>query len=302
MLNKQDRPEDTPSDWPKDWLIPDWPAPAGVQAVVTSRAGGLSTGLFESMNLGDHVGDNPAAVAANRERLASHLQARPVFMQQVHGVEVARLDPVSLPLPPGEGRGEGTRTATHFDVPPLRADGALTLERGLACTVMVADCLPILLTHTRVPVVAALHAGWRGLAGQGGVGIVDAGIAQLQAATGLAHADLASGLMAWLGPCIGPTCFEVGAEVRQAFVASHPEAQACFTPSAPGKFLADLSGLARLRLQAQGVRQIYGNDGSTSWCTVTQDSRFFSHRRVAGRLGAQAGDTGGRFAACIWLA
>jgi YfiH family protein len=249
---------------------------------MTTCSGGISTGLFSSMNLGEHVGDEPAAVAANRAKLADLLAAQPVFMRQVHGAEVAHVDAGSA---------------------DLQADGALTQQRGQACTVMVADCLPVLLTHERVPVVAALHAGWRGLAGQGGhtfLGVVESGWAELQVATGLQGKDLSAGLMAWLGPCIGPEVFEVGAEVRQAFVAGQPEAHVCFKPAPNGKYLADLPQLARLRLQRLGIHRIFGNDGSRAWCTVSQ-SAFFSHRRVSGRPGALAGDTGGRMAACIWL-
>lgn len=269
--------------WPRDWLVPQWPAPEGVRAVMTTCAGGVSQGLFGRMNLGEHVGDDQAAVAANRAKLAELTAARPVFMRQVHGTAVAQVDAYSS---------------------KLQADGALTQQAGVACTVMVADCLPVLLTHQRVPVVAALHAGWRGLAGQGAQGfngIVESGWAELQVATGLRDQSLSAGLMAWLGPCIGPEVFEVGAEVRQAFVANQPEAQACFKPAAVGKFLADLPQLARLRLQRLGVQHIYGNDGSRAWCTVS-NSAFFSHRRVSGRPGALTGDTGGRMAACIWLA
>jgi YfiH family protein len=269
--------------WPRDWLVPQWPAPAGVRAVMTTCAGGVSKGLFGRMNLGDHVGDEQAAVAANRAKLAELIAARPVFMRQVHGTAVARVDAHSA---------------------DLQADGALTQQAGVACTVMVADCLPVLLTHQRVPVVAALHAGWRGLAGQGDPGfngVVESGWAELQAATGLSDKALSAGLMAWLGPCIGPEVFEVGAEVREAFVAGQPEARACFKPLAKDKFLADLPQLARLRLQRLGIQHIGGNDGSRAWCTVSE-SAFFSHRRVSGRPGALAGDTGGRMAACIWLA
>lgn len=250
---------------------------------MTTAAGGVSRGVWAGMNLGDHVGDIPRDVAANRDHLAQVLGARPVFMRQVHGVQVAELAPDS---PDG-----------------LQADGALSRRSGLACVVMVADCLPILLTHARVPVVAALHAGWRGLAGGGeGGGIVEAGWHRLQAATGLAADELAPGLMAWLGPCIGPQAFEVGPEVRQAFVQVQPEAGACFTgiASRPGKFLADLPALARLRLARLGITRVFGNDGSADWCTVGR-SRFFSHRRVSGRPGARPGETGGRMAACIWL-
>lgn len=267
-----------------DWIVPQWPAPAGVRAVLTTCAGGVSQGIFASMNLGDHVGDEPQAVATNRAHLARAIGARPVFMRQVHGRRVAQLD---------EQSQDG-----------LEADGAVSTRRGPACTVMVADCLPILLAHEHVPAVAALHAGWRGLAGQGEQGgqegIVESGFARLLQSTQLPAMDLARGLVAWLGPCIGPQAFEVGAEVRQAFSDGQPEAQACFVLQGSGKYLADLPALARLRLRRLGIRRVFGNDGSAAWCTVAQ-SRFFSHRRINGRIGGRLGDTGGRMAACIWL-
>lgn len=248
-----------------DWLVPKWPAPATVRAVCTTRAGGRSQPPYDSLNLGDHVGDDPLAVGSNRAVLAQALGARPVFLQQVHGRGVVALD---AHTPHG-----------------TEADACLTRERGVACTIMVADCLPLLFTDTRGSVVAAAHAGWRGLAGEGGVGVIETLHAALQVD--------ARELMVWLGPCIGPQAFEVGDEVRAAFEAGNPRATSCFHPAAAsGKWLADLPTLARLRLAALGITQVYGNDGSPSWCTVTQPSRFFSHRRdrVSGRL-----------AACIWL-
>jgi len=249
-----------------DWLVPKWPAPATVRAVCTTRAGGRSLPPYDSLNLGDHVGDDPLAVGANRAVLAQALAARPVFLQQVHGHGVVALD-AHTP--------QGTE-----------ADACLTRERGVACTVMVADCMPLLFTDGQGSFVAAAHAGWRGLAGAGGVGVLEA----LQAALG----ETRGALMAWLGPCIGPQAFEVGPEVRAAFEAHDPQAAACFRAAAtPGKWLADLPALARQRLAALGITQVYGNDGSNGWCTVAHPSRFFSHRRdrVSGRL-----------AACIWLA
>jgi len=248
-----------------DWLVPKWPAPATVRAICTTRAGGRSLPPYDSLNLGDHVGDDPLAVGANRAVLAQALGARPVFLQQVHGRGVVTLD-AHTP--------QGTQ-----------ADACLTRERGVACTIMVADCLPLLFTDARGSVVAAAHAGWRGLAGEGGVGVIETLHAALQVD--------ARELMVWLGPCIGPQAFEVGPEVKAAFEARNPRASACFQPAAaPGKWLADLSALARLRLMALGITQVYGNDSSPSWCTATHPSRFFSHRRdrVSGRL-----------AACIWL-
>ncbi len=248
-----------------DWLVPQWPAPATVRAVCTTRAGGRSLPPYDSLNLGDHVGDDPLAVGSNRAVLAQALGARPVFLQQVHGRGVVTLD-AHTP--------QGTQ-----------ADACLTRERGVACTIMVADCLPLLFTNARGSVVAAAHAGWRGLAGEGGVGVIETLHAALQID--------ARELMVWLGPCIGPQAFEVGPEVKAAFEVRYPQAASCFRPAAaPGKWLADLPALARLRLAALGITQVYGNDSSPSWCTVTQPSRFFSHRRdrVSGRL-----------AASIWL-
>lgn len=250
---------------PADWLRPQWPAPAHVQAVCTTRAGGRSQPPYDSLNLGDHVGDDALAVGANRAVLARALQAHPVFLQQVHGSGVVELD-----------------NATPHGVP---ADACLTRARGLACTVMVADCLPLLYTDVRGSFVAAAHAGWRGLAGQGGVGVLEALHAALRVP--------ADEVMVWLGPCIGPQAFEVGPDVRAAFETHDPQAATCFRAAATqGKWLADLPGLARQRLAALGITQVYGNDGSTGWCTVANPSRFFSHRRdrVSGRL-----------AACVWL-
>ncbi|RYG11967.1 MAG: peptidoglycan editing factor PgeF [Burkholderiales bacterium] len=262
-----------------DWLIPDWPAPPGVRAVFTTRQGGVSTAPWDSMNLGDHVGDAPAQVAANRGVLAEALGARPVFLQQVHGTAV-------LPLDGGTPHG-------------LPADAAITSERGVACIIMVADCLPVLLTNQEGTAVAAAHAGWRGLAGQQGRGILEQTCERFWAPAPGGRVYPAINTIAWLGPCIGPTAFEVGPEVRAAFVGSHPAAAACFSPAAAGKYLADLAGLARLRLQALGITQIFGNDSSPSWCTVGDASRFFSHRRDAGVHGNGFGTTG-RLAACIW--
>ena len=287
---------------PADWLVPKWPAPAGVQALCTTRAGGVSQGPYASMNLGTHVGDDPQAVQTNRARLQAALGqstpgARPVFLSQVHGTGVAAL------------------TASTPD--NTEADACVATDAGVVCTIMVADCLPVLLAHTSGAVVGAAHAGWRGLAGQSGVGVMESVMSALferfqalalinkaQAAiknvanNAESFETVARGTLAWLGPCIGPQAFEVGPEVREAFCASGPQYSACFVPSPTqqGKWLADLAGLARLRLQAMGVTRIYGNDSSAAWCTVTQSARFFSHRRDTALLGGS-----GRLAACIWL-
>ncbi|MEO8013094.1 MAG: peptidoglycan editing factor PgeF [Polaromonas sp.] len=267
-----------------DWLVPDWPAPAGIKAVFTSRAGGVSAVPFDTMNLGSHVGDLPASVNANRELLKRATGAeRAVFLDQVHGARVELLDPDT---PDGQS-----------------ADACMTLHRQLACTVMVADCLPVLLASLDGTRVAAAHAGWRGLAGSGGAagqGVIESVFESFSAPEQYRHAQAATKIIAWLGPCIGPAAFEVGQEVRAAFAARQPQAAHCFTAIGPGKYLADLPALARLRLQALGVTQVYGNDGSAPWCTVGNPSRFFSHRRDTGITGNGFGTTG-RMAACIWL-
>lgn len=256
---------------PSEWLMPDWPAPAGIHALFTTRAGGVSTPPFDSFNLGDHVRDDPLAVATNRQRLGAVIGARPVFLSQVHGVDVASLEATTP---------DGTE-----------ADACLTGHAGVACTVMVADCLPVLWCLPDGAAVAASHAGWRGLAGQDGHGILETTMQALRSSSGTTVAP-----MVWLGPCIGPMAFEVGAEVREAFVAVDADAARCFEAlPADGKYLADLRALARLRLGAMGVTKVFGNDGSDAWCTVTQSSRFFSHRRDATRFGST-----GRMAACIW--
>ena len=254
------------------WLVPDWPTPAGVHAVCTTRAGGVSSEPYASLNLGDHVGDDPACVAANRLILQKALGARPVFLQQVHGTQVLQLD-------------AATPDASV-------ADACITNQSGIACTVMVADCLPVLLTTATGDWVAAAHAGWRGLAGQGGIGVLEQISKHFCALALIQQAQAAANVIAWLGPCIGPDTFEVGEEVRAAFVAHTPQAAQFFRPAPGGKWLADLAGLARQRLVALGIRQIYGNDSSPAWCTVGNPSRFFSHRRDR---------VSGRFAACIWM-
>jgi polyphenol oxidase len=248
----------------------DWPLPAGVQAFCSTRVGGVSAPPYDSLNLGDHVGDEPDAVAENRRRHAQAVGVRPVFLQQVHGTQVVRLTAATA---------DGTV-----------ADACWTAEPGVACTILVADCLPILFAADAV--VAAAHAGWRGLAGEGGRGVVetlwDAWWPQVAGSPPAAAARTS----VWLGPCIGPTAFEVGPEVKAAFEAADPAAEARLAAGAPGKWLANLAGLARDRLARVGLTQLHGNDGSLAWCTVSAASRFFSHRRDR---------RSGRFAASIWL-
>ncbi|WP_277052640.1 peptidoglycan editing factor PgeF [Zestomonas thermotolerans] len=235
-------------------IIPDWPAPARVRACVTTRAGGVSVGPFTSLNLGDHVGDDPQAVAENRRRLVAALGCRPAWLRQVHGTRVVEADPAQV----------------------VEADGCWTAAPGIACSSMTADCLPVLFCDRAGSRVAAAHAGWRGLAG----GVLEATLEAL--------ALPAEQVLAWLGPAIGPQAFEVGPEVREAFLASHPEAAQAFVASHnPGKFLADLYQLARIRLAARGITAVYGG----GFCTFS-DPRFFSYRRAART---------GRFASLVWL-
>ncbi|UMZ11216.1 peptidoglycan editing factor PgeF [Pseudomonas sp. MPFS] len=237
-----------------DWLIPDWPAPAGVKACVTTREGGVSLAPFDSLNLGDHVDDHPEAVAENRRRLTERFAMAPAWLQQVHGVAVAHADPAVV----------------------ATADASWSATPGIACTVMTADCLPALFCNRAGTRVGAAHAGWRGLA----AGVLEAT---------LDHLDVpASEVLVWLGPAIGPQRFEVGAEVREVFVAQLAEAEQAFVPSInAGRFMADIYQLARLRLAARGVTAVYGG----GYCTVS-DPRFFSYRRSSRT---------GRFASLVWL-
>lgn len=250
------------------FLVPDWPAPPGVRAVMTLRSGGASAAPYDSFNLGTAVGDDPAAVAANRSRLLQQLEgARPAWLRQVHGCTVLQLD---------------EHTPEH---PEPGADAAWTVAPGRACVVGVADCMPVLLAARDGRAVAAAHAGWRGLSG----GVLEATLAALQQGAGVAPAEL----VAWLGPCIGPHHFEVGEDVLRAFGADPgaPDPDA-FTPRrrADGSagWLCNLPVLARRRLQRAGV-PLVATDGR---CTVEDRSRFFSYRRDR---------VTGRMVAAIWL-
>lgn len=249
--------------WPIQWNLP-----KGVYALCTTRVGGVSKSPFEGWNLGDHVQDDPAAVIANRALLQTELHgARPVFLSQVHGVDLVEL---------GATTSDG-----------VRADACLTTEANIACTIMVADCLPLLFTDENGCVVAAAHAGWRGLAS----GVIEKTLEALCARAQVGPAQV----QVWLGPCIGVDAFEVGVDVRAAFVDSIgiTDADSYFKPHPlhADKWLADLAGLARLRLKALGVNAISGNDSTNAWCTVAQRSRLFSYRRDR---------VTGRFAVCIW--
>ncbi|MCW5624334.1 MAG: peptidoglycan editing factor PgeF [Burkholderiales bacterium] len=234
-----------------DGIVPDWPVPAGIGAFVTTRAGGVSTGCYASLNLGTRVGDDPAAVEENRRRLRLRLPAEPVWLQQVHGSVVVD-------------------AATVTGIP--EADASFARTAGVICTVQMADCMPVLFATRQGDAVAAAHAGWRGLAG----GVLEATLAALSAPP--------ASVLTWLGPAIGPTAFEVGPEVRTAFLATDAGAAIAFQPIGHDKWLADLFTLARRRLTAAGVTAIYGG----GLCTHADPARFFSHRRdrVSGRMAA----------------
>ncbi|MBA4283918.1 MAG: peptidoglycan editing factor PgeF [Xanthomonadaceae bacterium] len=235
-------------------ILPDWPAPPGVRAACSTREGGVSTGLHAGLNLGRSSGDDPAAVAENRRLLAAALglPRAPAWLQQVHGTRVVEL-PCRDELP--------------------EADAAFTTQPGVVVCVQAADCLPVLFCADDASVVAGAHAGWRGLCG----GVLESTVAALPVAP--------NRLIAWLGPAIGPEAFEVGDEVRAAFVAVDPTAAACFRDGpASGKQFADLFALARQRLAAAGVSRIHGGGISTH----ADPARFYSFRRdgICGRMAA----------------
>lgn len=258
--------------------VPDWPVASRVKACFSTRQGGVSQAPWDSLNLGGHVGDSSDHVVANRGLWSRSLGVPPVFLQQVHGVDVLDID---AQTPHG-------RTA----------DACWTDQPGLACTILVADCLPVLFTDPTGAWVAAAHAGWRGLAGlggRGGQGVLETTLARCLRSDTRPEIGAAD-VRVWLGPCIGPQAFEVGPEVRAAFCAADSAAEQAFVPHRENRYLADLALLARLRLQRAGVSAIFGNDSTPAWCTHTQESLFFSHRRDAARLGST-----GRMAACIWL-
>ncbi len=230
------------------FILPDWPAPAGVRALSTTRCGGVSAPPWQGFNLGDHVGDDPLAVAANRASLRRELPAEPLWLSQVHGtrcVDAARA------------------------LPGVQADASFTRQRGVVCAVLTADCLPVLLCDERATVVAIAHAGWRGLA----AGVIEATVATM--------GEPGERLMAWLGPAIGARAFEVGGEVRELFIAGDAAAADAFT-AAGGKWLCDIYRLARRRLHSLGIRRVAGAD----FCTVNAAQTCFSFRRdgVTGRM------------------
>ncbi|MBF4990830.1 peptidoglycan editing factor PgeF [Methylophilus sp. QUAN] len=231
------------------FITPDWPAPANVKALQTTRDGGVSTGVYASLNLGDHVKDHPQHVAANRQLLSTYLPSEPVWLNQVHGVRVI-----------------DAALSSCLE----SADASFTARKQVVCVTMTADCLPVLLCDQNGTVVAAIHAGWRSLCD----GVIEATIAAMPVP--------ANQLMAWLGPAIGPEAFEVGSEVRAQFMAQDAQAESAFAAKGD-KWLGDLYTIARQRLQTLGVTQIYGGGR----CTFSEPENFFSFRRDGdtGRMG-----------------
>lgn len=279
----------------------DWFVPTNVAIAMTNRHGGVSAPPYDSLNLGLHVGDSALLVQANRDLLAKQLAlpAAPIWLEQVHGTRVVHLESVSLGRSPIAAKlaesdpvlsPNSQSTAASSEASSLNAlisaessntnataiiaDASYSSTFGQVCAVMTADCLAVLLCDEAGTEVAAAHAGWRGLC----EGVIEASVAQFTAP--------ASTLIAYLGPTIGPDAFEVGAEVKQAFVAKHPQAAACFTAQGD-KFLADMVALAKLRLHLLGVTHIYSAD----ICTVTNQD-YFSYRRD---------NITGRMASLIWL-
>ena len=247
-------------------LRPDWPAPPGVMALMSTRAGGVSAAPFDGLNLGRSVGDDPAAVAENRRRWTEALGHPPVWLHLVHGANVLRLD------------------AGGPEHPKTQADAAWTAAPGVVCQVTAADCMPVLFALRDGSAIGAAHAGWRGLA----AGVLEATVQAMCAGMGARPEEA----LAWLGPCIGPTAFEVGADVLQAFGVDpsgerHPGFVRRPRPDGTARWLADLPALGTARLQACGVHRIT----TSGLCTVSDASRFFSYRRD-GRTG--------RLAAAIW--
>lgn len=242
-----------------DWIVPDWPAPPHVCAFATTRTGGVSVGAYATMNLGRSGRDEQGAIEENGRRFEAFLPSKPVGLNQVHGTAVAML-PASTP--------------------PGPADAAVTREPGVVCSILTADCLPVVLSDRSGSVAGVAHAGWRGLAA-GVLGTTVAALGDLGARP--------NDIVAWLGPAIGPAAFEVGADVHDAFCDADPGARACFVPQREGKWLADLYGLARRSLARAGVPSVHGG----GLCTHSDAARFFSYRRER---------DSGRMAAVVWLA
>lgn len=245
-----------------NFIIPNWPAPANVKALQTTRAGGVSHAPYASLNLGAHVNDDAIAVAKNRQLLSPYLPSEPVWVNQVHGVEVI-----------------DAAQSTCLQ----NADASFATQKNVVCVTMTADCLPVLLCDNAGTIVSAVHAGWRGLCD----GALEASIHAVCRAANIKS----NKLMAWLGPAIGPNAFEVGDEVREQFMAKDPQAESAFKAYG-NKWLGDIYQIARQRLNNQGVTQIYGGSVNEDFCTYTDEAHFFSFRRD---------NVTGRMASMIWL-
>ena len=262
-----------------DFIVPDWPAPASVKAVVTTRLGGVSQEPFESLNPAFHVGDDAKNVARNRQLISNELTANfePQWLEQVHGIDVveARIDHADIG--PLVNKQEGiVKAICQLGVPC--ADAIITSDLGLPCAVMTADCLPVLFCNVEGDQVGVAHAGWRGLA----AGVLENTFASFD--------QPPERMLVWLGPAIGPDNFEVGEEVRDTFLSFSARTEAAFQPnkSKPGHWFADLYLLAKIRLNRLGIESIYGGD----FCTYADSARFYSYRRDH--------DTG-RMASIIWI-
>ena len=248
-------------------IRPIWPAPENVHSLVTTRQGGISSPPYDSLNLGDHVGDQSTRVRANRQIIRKHLPAEPIWLRQTHGTQVST--PTSRILTPNN---------------PIQADAAVTNRPDEVLVIMTADCLPVLFSNAEGTVVGAAHAGWRGLCD----GVLENTVREMLK---LANQSSAANWIAWMGPAIGPESFEVGEDVVGRFEESGlHDMQKSFLPipHQPGKYLADIYGLARDRLKTVGVHSIFGGD----LCTVQDKERFFSYRRDG---------VTGRFASLIWI-
>ena len=242
-----------------NFIFPDWPAPANVKALQTTRMGGVSIAPYASLNLGAHVGDDPIAVAKNRQLLSPYLPTEPVWVNQVHGVDVIDAAASSC---------------------LQNADASFTHKTDVVCVTMTADCLPVLFCDKAGTVVAAAHAGWRGLCD----GVIESAVAKMQVP--------ASEILVWLGPAIGPNAFEVGSDVRDQFIAKDSNAALAFKPLGE-KWLCNMYMIAKQRLNKLGVTQVYGASVNEDFCTYSDEARFFSFRRD---------NVTGRMASMIWLA
>lgn len=253
-----------------DWIVPDWPAPASVHAISTTRPGGFSSGPWSSLNLGLNCSDDPLAVGKNRAVLCQYLPAEPRWLSQAHGTDVFRY-PDSATLQ----AAAVTETVSFATLEDPVADAQVAYQPGQVCAILTADCLPVLLCNRAGTKVGAAHAGWRGLA----AGVLEQTVHAL--------GDPPGQLMAWLGPAIGPSVYEVGNEVRTAFLRRDEQASVAFAQQGD-RWLFDLYTVARQRLQRAGISDISGGN----FCTYSEPGRFFSYRRDA---------VTGRMASLVWL-